>query len=279
VVLLLIVLASYTLAKADRVRIKLSETHVKQGQTFEVRVWVDDPLLPETCRPTSIRFNGQTARLFPDPSDASGNSWRALLAAPADLKPGIYSVSSAGAAEEMTVASGRFPVQHLRLPKSKDSFIPSPGEREAIDRAKESLSAVRLWQGPFLRPCEGRLSASFGMRRVVNGRLLNDYFHTGVDYAASQGTRVMAPAPGRVVLARTGWRLNGNTVVIDHGQSVVTIYIHLQKVLVQEGQEVKGGDVIGAVGNTGRCSGPHLHFGLYVNNVATDPEAWFKGSF
>ncbi len=151
--------------------------------------------------------------------------------------------------------------------------------QEAIEAAKETLTPVRFWNTKFIAPSDARMSSVFGIRRIVNGKLLSDYFHTGVDYAGSLGSPVKATAPGIVVLAHTGFRLHGNVVMIDHGQGVVSIYIHLQKVLVEQGQHVQVGQIIGKVGQTGRATGPHLHFGLYVNDVATNPVAWYCHSF
>ena len=114
---------------------------------------------------------------------------------------------------------------------------------------------------------------------VPNGKLLDDYFHAGMDFAAARGTPVKACADGKVLVAHTGWKLHGNTIVLDHGQGVVSIYIHMNSLNVKEGDEVKEGDKIGAVGSTGRASGPHLHFGLYVNNTAADPKYWFENVY
>lgn len=82
-----------------------------------------------------------------------------------------------------------------------------------------------------------------------------------------------------MVVARTGWRLHGNTVCIDHGQGVISIYIHMNSVGVKEGDLVKSGQKIGAVGSTGRASGPHLHFGVYVNNACVNPASWFVKTY
>ncbi|HEY9869350.1 MAG TPA: M23 family metallopeptidase, partial [Candidatus Obscuribacterales bacterium] len=145
--------------------------------------------------------------------------------------------------------------------------------------AKATLSAERLWTGKFSAPVAARISARFGLRRMVNGKLLADYFHSGLDYAAPTGTPVKAPARGKVILAARGFRLHGNTVALDHGQGVVTFYLHLAKVLVKPGQVVKAGQVVGRVGQSGRASGPHLHFSLYVQEVAANPFYWYSRTF
>ncbi len=115
------------------------------------------------------------------------------------------------------------------------------------------------------------------MRRYYNGEFAQDYYHRGVDYAASTGTPVVAPAAGHIRLVdreANGFRIHGNTVGIDHGQGVLSIMIHLNSISVREGDFVQAGQTIGTVGSTGASTGPHLHWGLYVNGIAVDPVPW-----
>ena len=105
----------------------------------------------------------------------------------------------------------------------------------------------------------------------------NDYYHRGVDYATGTGTPVIAPAAGRISLVGNeseGFRVHGNTVGIDHGQGVLSIFLHLSRIDVQEGDIVQAGQTVGAVGSTGSSTGPHLHWGLYVHGQAIDPVPW-----
>jgi len=118
-----------------------------------------------------------------------------------------------------------------------------------------------------------RISSPFGVRRIVNG--VPSGVHKGVDFAAPQGTPVLATLSGRVVLA--GYLpLTGNTVIIDHGWGLMSLYAHLSEIKVKNGEFVKRGQVIGKVGSTGRSTGPHLHFGVYLNDVAVDPLNFLK---
>ncbi len=224
---------------------------------------------------------GKKYKLFPAGADSAADNkdLRALFAVPVVQAPGSYKVVVAGLSEPITVKDAHFQVQRLSLPKSKDNFITAPGEEEAVDKAKATLSAERMWTGKFVKPSHARTSAPFGIRRIVNGKLLPDYFHSGLDFAAGMGSPIYATAPGTVVLAQDGgvFKLHGNMVAIDHGQGVVSFYIHMKKVLVKKDQLVKQGDEIGLVGQTGRANGPHLHFSIYVNQVASSPLQWFNG--
>jgi murein DD-endopeptidase MepM/ murein hydrolase activator NlpD len=259
----------------------------KQGQT--VAVLIRDSGASTGSGAPSVEFNGRTYKAFPvESSDGAKNTegvqgganvYRALIGVPALIKPGTYKVKSGESVAQLTVQPAKFGVQRIRLPKGKDHFNGSPGEQETVEAAKKTLSETQLWQGKFKYPCKGRTSASFGLRRAVNGKLLEDYFHSGVDFAAPTGTPVYAPQKGKVIIAHNGWKLHGNTVSIDHGQGVVSFCIHLSKIFVKEGQLVNAGDKIGAVGQTGRASGPHLHFSIYVNNDATNPADWFAKKF
>lgn len=254
--------------------LSISNEQPKQGQTVEITYRIG----PGESEAPTIQFHKESYKPLPAENIGAG-TYRCLLGIPADIKPGKYKLQAGNVSKTISVGAGKFAVQYLRLPKSKDNFIMSPGEEEAVDGAKKTVSQGRAWSGNFSAPCKARISAGFGLRRVVNGKLLSDYFHSGLDYAAGTGTPVKAVAPGKVILARTGYKLHGNMVSIDHGEGVVTFYIHLSKVLVKEGQLVKQGDLIGKVGSTGRASGPHLHFSLYVNHNATNPNDWYAKAF
>jgi lysostaphin len=248
----------------------------------------------QTGENPSVNFNGHQYKAFPvvsEPSDGvtggaadpgvekNRRQFKALFAVPADLDPGKYSLKSGSETVGLAVRAGLFPLQHIHLAPSKDNFDTAPGEEEAVERAKSTLSTERYWHGPFTAPSHARTSTGFGLKRMVNGRLLKDYFHSGLDYAGALGSPILATSSGKVVLVGRGFKLHGNTVAIDHGQGVISFYIHMKTIKVAEGEEVKAGQQIGTVGQTGRATGPHLHFSIYVNKVAANPSNWFTTSF
>ncbi|MBX9938009.1 MAG: M23 family metallopeptidase [Candidatus Obscuribacterales bacterium] len=256
---------------------RLSSSKVKQGEVVEAIYQGPALTLPV------VEFNSQKYPLFVDNDTVSEpRSYRSLISVPVVLKTGPRQVKLLGTefSAPVTVVDAKYPVQRMTLPPSKNNFNTAPGEEEAVDKAKKTASERRYWSSNFTAPSSARVSAGFGLRRIVNGKLLDDYFHSGLDYAGWLGSPVKACAPGKIVLAVSkGFKLHGNTVAIDHGQGVVSFYIHLSKVLVKEGQLVKAGEQIGAIGQTGRANGPHLHFSIYVNGNASSPWQWFNRAF
>jgi murein DD-endopeptidase MepM/ murein hydrolase activator NlpD len=156
------------------------------------------------------------------------------------------------------------------------TVTPPPALLERIKRENEALNIARAMDSddenflkPFAWPAEGPISGVFGSQRVLNGEPKAP--HAGLDIAAPEGAPVHAAAAGTVTLAEPDLFYTGGTVMIDHGHGLSTIYVHMSKVLVKKGAAVKQGTPIGAVGKTGRASGPHLHFGAAWFNVKLDP--------
>jgi murein DD-endopeptidase MepM/ murein hydrolase activator NlpD len=166
-----------------------------------------------------------------------------------------------------------YATQNLTVEARKADPLPDDlkridAETERTERAlatyTESLSPTWRWTVPV----PGERSDSYGKRRVFNG--LPRKPHSGMDIATATGTPIRNPAAGRVV--ETGdFFFNGNTVFVDHGQGVLTMYCHLSRIDVKTGDAVQEGDVLGLVGATGRVTGPHLHWGVSVNRAMVDP--------
>jgi murein DD-endopeptidase MepM/ murein hydrolase activator NlpD len=141
-------------------------------------------------------------------------------------------------------------------------------ERKIIDTALGTFRDQPIDNVTLASPVTGPRSSSFGLRRFYNDEPRSP--HKGMDIAAPQGTDITAPRDG-LVSATGDFFFNGNTVILDHGQGLITMYCHLQRIDVEDGETLDAGTLLGTVGSTGRVTGPHLHFGVYLNGTAVDP--------
>jgi len=139
----------------------------------------------------------------------------------------------------------------------------------AIKAAREKVTGAEGWKQEFIWPVKGRISGHFGRQRIYRGE--PGSYHSGIDIAPGYGVPFVAPADGVVVLARSGFSLEGNLLIIDHGAGLNSAFLHASRLAVSEGQSVKQGQHIGNVGSTGRSTGPHLHWGLKWNDSRIDP--------
>ena len=204
--------------------------------------------------------------------------WFALLGIPLDTLPGELEIQVFNGTNVSTktiaVQVKNYPEQRLTI-KDKRKVEPDPDDLLRIERERKVTEAVKRQftdfapQTEFALPAKGPLSSRFGLRRIFNGLPRNP--HAGLDVAVGTGAPIGAPADG--VVANTGdYFFNGNTVFIDHGQGLISAYMHLSRIDVRYGQPVKRGEIIGAVGATGRVTGPHLHWAVILNNTPVDPE-------
>ena len=229
--------------------------------------------------------------------DAGSRAWFALAGVSLETKPGAYplqlhgetfSGQPAGPAQssgEVISFEKKIRVEHRRYPRVLLKVpgrytAPSPDEQRQIAQDKETkavafktVSAVREWKGSFSPPVDAAISDVFGVERVFNGSVQST--HQGLDFRAPSGTSVAAVNRGRVILARPLF-FEGDCVVIDHGQGLLTLYLHLSKFSVQEGDDVNKGQTIGLSGGTGRATGPHLHLAVRWQGVYLDPMMLLK---
>jgi murein DD-endopeptidase MepM/ murein hydrolase activator NlpD len=225
--------------------------------------------------PGTVMFNGYRTPVLRTP-----DGWVALVGIPLDAEPGLQAASwqSPGSADprrlEFSVDTKQYAEQRLKVANrrhvepSKEDLERIAEERKRIDAALGTFTAERQPVFALQAPVAGRRSSSFGLRRFFNDQPRNP--HSGMDIAASTGTPVRSPAPGRVVEAGDFF-FNGNTVFVDHGQGLVTMYCHLSRIDVKPGDELDTGAVLGLVGATGRVTGPHLHWGVAFNRALVDP--------
>jgi murein DD-endopeptidase MepM/ murein hydrolase activator NlpD len=232
------------------------------------------PLALDSDRSPRVTFNGERTMVV-----RHADRWQAIVGLPLDIAPGEHQVELKGASGARTavafqVLPKEYAAQHITL-KNKRMVEPGPKELQRIEREQKIiLRAFHAWTDtsePPLRfdlPARGRLSSPFGLRRFFNNQPRQP--HSGLDIAAPTGTPIVAPAPGTVI--ETGnYYFNGNTVFLDHGQGLVTMYNHLNRIGVKKGQRVKRGEPIGEIGSTGRVTGPHLHWTVSLNNARIDP--------
>jgi murein DD-endopeptidase MepM/ murein hydrolase activator NlpD len=180
------------------------------------------------------------------------------------------------AAGAITVKARRFPVQRLSLPRSMVELAPADERRAEAEAARlrtlfDTISPERLWRGRFTRPVgTDRKAEGFGSRRIINGKPRSP--HSGADFSAPAGMPVVASNAGRVALV-VDFFFGGRLVALDHGEGLYTLYMHLERVDVVEGALVERGAIIGAVGSTGRATGPHLHWAAQLRRARIDPAA------
>jgi murein DD-endopeptidase MepM/ murein hydrolase activator NlpD len=180
----------------------------------------------------------------------------------------------------VTVKDRDYGTRTITVPKtqvelSKENQERAAREKKLTDRALATVSPERLWRGEWLEPVDAAINSSFGRKTRMNG-VLNPRPHAGADYRAPEGAPVRAPAAGSVILAGDHF-FAGKSVYIDHGQGLISMYFHLSEILVEEGQEIRKGDSpIGKVGKTGRVTGAHLHYGVYLNGARIDPSVFRK---
>jgi murein DD-endopeptidase MepM/ murein hydrolase activator NlpD len=208
--------------------------------------------------------------------------WRALLGVDLEQAAGDYKLSVTGKSSDgkalaceapISFRTGKFPTERLKVAPNFVEPNPEQAAKAAEDQKKlraiyATVTPEKLWTGSFRIPLDGvKTGGNFGKRRVLNGK--SNSPHSGVDLPSPTGTPVHATQSGRVVLAEELY-FAGNTVVIDHGFGIYTLYGHFSEIDAKVGDEVKAGDVIGKVGATGRVTGPHLHWGLEIDHARTN---------
>jgi murein DD-endopeptidase MepM/ murein hydrolase activator NlpD len=214
-------------------------------------------------------------------------NWNVIAGIGLSVKPGVYTLSLNGMTpsgkdvsfeRRVSVGAGKYRTTTITV-ESKYT-APSPEQLEIINRDKQikqetfkKVSSDREWAGVFKPPLDAPFSDIFGTQRTFNGQVRS--VHEGLDFAAVAGTPVTALNSGTVLLARPLY-FEGNCVVLDHGQGLLTLYLHLSEFKVKEGDKVERGQELGLVGGTGRASGPHLHIAVRWQGVYLDPATLLK---
>lgn len=277
ILLLLLIVINF---RAWCFEVRLSTTVPTQGDTLAVEIKGVERGSKYSCW-----FN---AREYPVHYTDRG-SLRTLIGLPYNFVPGRYAVLILEKAvgkkmrreyELLTVNRKVFPVSYVKFSAEKMQLIASSlNEREKglITSALRIEKEKQNWQGEFILPVEGMIVGEYGVKRMVGRQFL--WAHKGVDLKVPEDTPVRAANSGEVILAEEGFYLHGKTVMIDHGQGVTTIYLHLKSVNVTKLDKVTKGQIIGNVGETGLATGPHLHWGLYIHGVPVDPLSWVEREY
>jgi murein DD-endopeptidase MepM/ murein hydrolase activator NlpD len=214
--------------------------------------------------------------------DATARAWYGIAGVSLETKPGAYSLSLKGTTAKGTeisfsrtiaVHAGKYP--SIAVNVAKRFTEPSKEQLERIQQDKTVKQDVfhhtdpeREWSGEFRAPVEAKVSDVFGTRRTFNGKVQS--MHQGLDFAVPTGTPISAANSGTVLLAGPLY-FEGNCVVIDHGQGLLTLYLHLSDIKVKQGEQIKRGQEIGLSGGTGRATGPHLHLAVRWQGVYLNP--------
>ena len=269
------ILAAALSGESPRLTVRPAPDRPKPGVVVVLEIGSDRPLQTLTAAESPKGF-----WLEPGP-DAS--RYRGLIGIDLDREAGPYRLALRGLdaaghpftfAYSIRVAAGHFAVEPLRV---DPGFVEPPAsvaerieaESARVARVWKTGDRERRWTGPFGLPLEKTAARdNFGARRILNGQKRAP--HNGVDFSAPVGTPVEAPAPGRVALAEDLY-FSGGTVILDHGGGLFTSYFHLSKIDVAEGDVVEPGRRLGAVGATGRVTGPHLHWSARLAGARINP--------
>lgn len=259
---------------AEGISVRFDFEFIRQGQVGLISIAGED-LLGATATTMSHEY-----ACFPTKQGAA-----CLIAAPMDQPIKDYPLSITAVKKDGTkipwqsslaVASGQFIAETLILPGEllyllKDD-VQANEDTRLLD-AYSIITPIRYWEGAFTMPLNGLLQSPFGTVRQYNGKVTRR--HTGQDMRAANGTPVLASASGQVVLSRP-MDIHGNNIVINHGWGVYSEYAHLSERYVVPGQFVLQGDVIGLSGNTGRSTGPHIHWEIAVSDIWVNPIAFMQ---
>ena len=264
------------------VSVEVDPLSIAQGHTLVVRIELDRPGWVDG------RFSEHALHFFPEGDRAMVS----LQGVHAMTEAGLYDleISLYTSLGEMPAYSYRQPIRVVDggygfeyingVPEETvDPAVINP-EQEMVETLLSPASPDRMWEGPFLLPSDyytEEFLSIFGTRRSYNWGALY-YYHTGLDFYGGTGVEIMAPARGKVIFAGP-LTMRGNATYIDHGWGVYSGYFHQSEILVSEGEIVEPEQVIGIVGGTGRSTGPHLHWEVWVGGVPVDPLDWVQDEF
>jgi murein DD-endopeptidase MepM/ murein hydrolase activator NlpD len=224
----------------------------------------------------SVVFNGQKVWQL---SDDNHNNW-AVIGIPLNQKAGEVDYTIDGKRYSFMIKDKTYKEQYLTV-KRKHSNPPTDQIKRIQEESRLSKKAFTTFSNTreskryrgFLKPAQGPTSSPFGLKRFFNEQPRRP--HSGIDIAAPRGSDIIAPADGIIILTGNFF-FNGNSLFIDHGQGLITLYCHMDVLEGKQGDSIKAGEVIGKVGSTGRVTGPHLHWTVSLNNSRVEPLLFFS---
>jgi len=273
--LLLIILFFFFLSPAEArpssgLDITLTPSQIGQGEVALLSIQKLGKVKP------TVIWMGEKITLF---SETKNDAWEGFIGADLTTKPGRYnmkiSLSDSNRPNAITVSvlSRDYGIRRLTLPKEMVEL-----DTNTLKRVREESKTVKglfisadknpLWIGRWIRPVPGMIVGPFGRRSIINGMERSP--HSGVDFKAAEGDPIKATNRGIVALVENHF-FSGLSIIIDHGGGIQSMYFHLSKDFVKVGQLVEKGAIIGLAGSSGRVTGPHLHFGIRLNNGRIDP--------
>ena len=269
----LLVLTVPAAAQPNGVTVSHHARGVAPGEAVLLRVEAPVPL-------TEVRATAfdETVRFY----QAADGVWQGLVGIDLLVEPGEHDVAlqirptdGPAIARVYTLSVEHKEYETRRLTVAPRYVEPPPEVSERIAREARQQAEIfatatgdRLWHGSWARPVPGQATSAFGSRSVFNGQARNP--HSGADFRAAEGTPVTAPNVGRVALTGDTY-FSGGSVILDHGWGLYSYFAHLSKILVEEGDLVQPGQMVGLAGATGRVTGPHLHWTLRLNGARVDP--------
>jgi len=259
--------ALFCVAPLQAQKCRVLPVQVKLGQTLRI-----------TCPAefTSVKLNERSAKLYLQPD---GKRFGLLPISVKDA-PGTFSLlisrNDDGAPQGLPVVIRKtiFPSQNVKLSPEIEGLHSTPEEVALLTSFRDAISETRSWEDPLQPPVSGCMTSPFGVKRLHNGKPTGEY-HGGVDQRTPEGEAIRAVAAGTITFAKQ-FNVLGNAVGIDHGQGLESMYLHMSRLVVAPGVAVERGDILGYAGSTGRSTGPHLHWVLYVNGVNVNPAQWVK---
>lgn len=260
--------------------ISIDNLPLRQGDTYVLHVQ----------SPAKIEVNSELVGFSPQFTNLGDGKQVAYAGIHALTEPGVYPLSMTFTREDgsiyrfdqlVVIKSGNYATdQPLKVDPETLDGENIRAENTLFKELVTPITPVQQWSGQFVAPCQDpdNIMSRFGSRRTYNDDPAI-FYHTGLDFGYNKGTDVYAPARGTVVGALPGMVVRGNTIVIDHGLGIYSIYMHLENILVEEGTVVEPGQLIGIIGTTGRSTGPHLHFEIDIQGTPVNPATWLRRSF